>query len=94
MDRQSAGSQDSVTDRSGGRQLSFSSTLGPRSSRGKSAGFFPFHRRRTASFIDLTAQRHCSVRRRVRVTKNQPIHQFLESRNQRSSDSTQRASTH
>src|SRR5271157_4391338 len=39
--RQSAGSQDSVTDRFGARQLSFSSTLGPRCSRGNSAGFFP-----------------------------------------------------
>jgi len=41
IDRQWAGSQDSVTDRSGGRQLSFSSTLGPRCSRGQSAGFSP-----------------------------------------------------
>jgi hypothetical protein len=39
--RQSAGSQDSVTDRSGGeRQLSFSSTLGQVCSGGNFAGFF------------------------------------------------------
>jgi hypothetical protein len=41
IDRQSAGSQDSVTDRSrGGRQLSFSSTLGPVCSGVNFAGFF------------------------------------------------------
>ena len=40
MDRQSAESQGSVTDRSGGRQLSLNSTLGPGSSGGNSAGFF------------------------------------------------------
>jgi hypothetical protein len=40
VDRQSAGSQDSVRDRCGGRELSFSSTPGPGSSGGNSAGFF------------------------------------------------------
>jgi hypothetical protein len=77
VDRQSAGSQRSVTDHSGGRLLSLQ--LNPRSRlfRWQLCWFFPIHRRGTASFIDLTAHCHASVRHRIRVTKNQPIHQCL-----------------
>ena len=88
--RSSVGRISRFRDRSFRRETTLfqlNSTLGRGYSAGNSAGFFQ-SMTRNPSLIDLQAS-HSSVRRRIRVTKNQPIHQFLESLNQRRNNSTQ-----